>query len=48
MFDFWLGFAFGIATMFIIAFSIAMWFIIQAANFHDSWLNNKEQNNKLE
>lgn len=42
-FNFWVGFSFGIATMFLIAFAITIWFVCQAANFHDSWLDKKEK-----
>lgn len=41
--NFWLGFSFGVGTMFVIAASITVWFVIQAANFHDSWLEKKEK-----
>jgi len=40
--DFWLGFGLGIATMFLITLFITVWFVIQTANFHDSWLDKKE------
>lgn len=46
MSDFWFGFGIGfgsgIAAMFVITLIITIWFVIQAANFNDSWLNNKE------
>lgn len=41
--DFWIGFCIG-ATFFVgLSFAIAVWFVIQAANFHDSWLTKKEK-----
>lgn len=43
MVNFWLGFALGVSAMFLVTFFVALWFIIQAANFHDSWLNTKEE-----
>lgn len=42
MLNFWSGFAFGLATMLGITLACVIWFIIQAANFHDSWLEKKE------
>lgn len=46
MLTFWTGFLSGIAAMFLTAFGIAIWFLIQAANFHDSWLNKKDERYK--
>lgn len=43
MLTFWTGFAFGVAAMFLITFAVTIWFVIQAANFHDSWLNTKDE-----
>lgn len=42
MFSFWTGFIFGLATMFLVTLACAAWFVVQAANFHDSWLTEKE------
>lgn len=45
MFDiqFWVGFCVGATVVVALSVSIAIWFIIQAANFHDSWLSKKEK-----
>ena len=43
MLDFWAGFALSLAAMLGITLICVVWFIIQAANFHDSWLNEKEK-----
>ncbi len=41
--DFWFGFSVGVCTMFVIVTFVTVWFIAQAANFHDSWLKDKEK-----
>lgn len=41
--DFWIGFTFGAIFVVGISFSVAIWFIIQSANFHDSWLPKKDK-----
>jgi len=41
-YEFWIGFTIGATAIMVAALSIAIWFVVQAANFHDSWLNNKE------
>lgn len=43
MLTFWTGFASGMAAMLLVTLSIGMWFVIQTANFHNSWLDKKDE-----
>lgn len=42
MFSFWMGFILGVGAMLLITLVFAVWFIVQTANFHSSWINKKE------
>jgi hypothetical protein len=41
--DFWFGFSVGICVMFFVIAFVTVWLIVQAASFHDSWLDRKDK-----